>query len=226
MLATQIQRPIPKRLCHHTSLEAVKSILSDEDNQGICLRLVSNKCKNDDQEIKMGEYMLERIKEVIPPEVTILHKLKGYNDSASFSFMEGETTIGMLKKYGHYRLEFNLNCCVDVGLFGGLVDCEYVPQNRLKDYANDYCMLMRNKLDEIKKYNKEDCISLILASLDITSFIGYEMDVLAKVFSIKEVKWREEKEWRLVNSLEDNKSNVCYTADAKPYINCTFLRVY
>ena len=57
MLQSRIQRPIPKRLSHYTDLAALKSILSDQEGKGICFRAFSNKCKNDDQEIKMGEYM-------------------------------------------------------------------------------------------------------------------------------------------------------------------------
>lgn len=61
MLQSRIQRPIPGWLSHYTDLAALKSILSDQDGKGICFRAYSNKCKNDDQEIMMGKYMLERV---------------------------------------------------------------------------------------------------------------------------------------------------------------------
>ena len=105
MLQSRIQRPIPKRLSHYPDLAALKSILSDQEGKGICFRAFSNKCKNDDQEIKMGEYMLNRVREVIPC-ASILDRFSGYENSASISFMEGDVNGHMLEKYDSYRLEF------------------------------------------------------------------------------------------------------------------------
>ena len=98
MLQSRIQRPIPKRLSHYTDLAALKSILSDQEGKGICFRAFSNKCKNDDQEIKMGEYMLNRVREVIPC-ASILDRFSGYENSASIPFMEGDVNEHMLEKY-------------------------------------------------------------------------------------------------------------------------------
>ena len=78
MLQSRIQRQIPERLSHYTKKEALKSILSDESGNGICLRAFSNKHKNDDQEIKMGEYMLKRVREALPTNASLLHQLSGY----------------------------------------------------------------------------------------------------------------------------------------------------
>ena len=69
MLQSRIQKQIPERLSHYTNLEALKSILSDQDGKGICFRAFSNRCKNDDQEIRMGEYMLKRVREVTFPDL-------------------------------------------------------------------------------------------------------------------------------------------------------------
>ena len=46
---------MPERLSHYTNKEALKSILSDQEGKGICMRAFSNRCKNDEQEIRMGE---------------------------------------------------------------------------------------------------------------------------------------------------------------------------
>ena len=104
MLESRIQRQIPERLSHYTNLNALISILSDQDGKGICFRAYSNKCKNDDQEIVMGKYMLERVLEVLPSGVSLLNRFGGHEDTGSVSFMEGEVNEHMLE-YGHYRIE-------------------------------------------------------------------------------------------------------------------------
>lgn len=104
MLQSRMQRLIPERLAHYTNLGALKSILSDKEGRGICLRAFSNRCKNDDQEIRMGEYMLKRILETPSfPKASLLHQFCGYENTASVSFMEGDVNQHMLKKYGRYK---------------------------------------------------------------------------------------------------------------------------
>ena len=138
MLQSRIQKQIPERLSHYTNLEALKSILSDQDGKGICFRAFSNRCKNDDQEIRMGEYMLKRVREVLPTSASLLNQFGGYEDSGSISFMEGEVNQHMLKEYGCYRLEFDLRG-IGVGLLArGLIDCEYVPESELEEFADEY----------------------------------------------------------------------------------------
>ena len=107
MLRSIIQKQLPERLSHYTRIEELKSILSDKEGKGICFWAFSNRCKNDDQEIRMGEYMLKRVREVLPPSSTILNQFGGYEDSGSISFMEGETlhatlTDGSTKTVGYY----------------------------------------------------------------------------------------------------------------------------
>ena len=132
MLQSRIQRPIPERLTHYTDMTALKSILSDQDRKGICLWAFSNKHKNDDQEIKMGEYMLKRVRKELPTKSSLLHQLNGYENTASVSFMEGDVNQHMLDVYGRYRLEFDLRK-VGIGILSeGLVDCEYVDANALE----------------------------------------------------------------------------------------------
>lgn len=216
MLQSRIQRPIPERLSHYTDLISLKSILSDQERKGICLRAFSNRHKNDDQEIRMGEYMLKRVKEVLPPSSTMLNQFGGYESSASISFMEGEVNEHMLE-YGHYRLEFDLRG-IGVGLLaGGLIDCEYVAERELEEYADEYCELISNKFSSIPtrqaKFGKVS--PLVVANL--RDFLMMENDIMTKVFGLKEQHWSEEKEWRKVFELKP-KEAIRYN-NGKPYIN-------
>ena len=216
MLQPRIQRQIPQSLSHYTNLEALKSILSNQDGKGICLWAFSNKYKNDDQEIKMGEYMLKRIINVLPND-TSLHHFGGFENTASISFTEGEVNQHILDEYGHFRLEFDLrNLGVGI-LSGGLVDCEYVAESQLKDYADEYCEMICKTLHSIptlqEKYgkNSEPPIS------HLTNFIMMELDLVRKVFCLKEEKWSEEKEWRRIIELKPNEVNIHYHC-GKPYV--------
>ena len=154
MLQSRMQRPIPERLSHYTNLEALKSILSDQEGKGICLRAFSNRCKNDDQEIRMGEYMLKRVREVLPTNASLLNQFGGYENSASFSFNEGDVNEHMLE-YGQFRLEFDLRD-IGVGLLtDGIIDCEYVAESELEEYADEYCDLIANTFNSIPSLQKQ-----------------------------------------------------------------------
>ena len=216
MLQSRIQRPIPERLSHYTDLNSLKSILSDKEGQGICLWAFSNRHKNDDQEIRMGEYMLKRVRKVLPPSSTMLNQFGGYENSASFSFMEGEINNYMFKKYDHYRLEFDIRE-IGLGLLTrGLIDCEYVPESKLEEYADEYCEMISSTYKSIpslqKKFGK-------LSAPPINNLIGFiqmELDIMGKVFCLKEQQWNQEREWRLVFGLNDN-ANIHYH-NGKPYV--------
>lgn len=216
MLQSRIQRPIPERLSHYTNLEALKSILSDPEGKGICFRAFSNKCKNDDLETKMGEYMLNRVREVIPC-ASILDRFHGYDNSASISFMEGDVNEHMLVKYDPYRLEFDLRTLGVGFLAGGLVDCEYEPISQLEEYANEYCKMISSTFSSIHdlqiKYGKFSQQALN----KVVSFIMMENDIMQKVFCLKEEHWSEEREWRLVFELKPDDPNIRYQ-NKKPYI--------
>ena len=132
MLQSRLQKQIPERLSHYTNIEALKSILSDKEGKGICLWAFSNKHKNDAQEIKMGEYMLERVRATLLTNSLLINEFGGYDNTASLSFMEGDVNQHMLDEYGRFRLEFDLRK-IGIGILsGGLVDCEYVAENELK----------------------------------------------------------------------------------------------
>lgn len=211
-----MQRQIPERLSHYTSLESLKSILSDDDGNGICFWAFSNKCKNDDQEIRMGEYMLNRVKAALPSKSSLLYEFSGYENTASVSFMEGDVNQHMLDVYGRYRLEFDLRALGIGILTGGLVDCEYVSENDLKEYADEYCEMISSTLRSIpilqKKYGKKSVRSLN----PVIDFLMMEQDIMTKVLCLKEQKWSPEKEWRIVFEFKDDSEKCFY--NGKPFI--------
>ena len=215
MLQSRMQRQIPERLSHYTSLESLKSILSDDDGNGICFWAFSNKCKNDDQEIRMGEYMLNRVKVALPSKSSLLYEFSGYENTASVSFMEGDVNQHMLAVYGRYRLEFDLRALGIGILTGGLVDCEYVSENELKEYADEYCEMISSTLRSIpilqKKYGKTSAQPIN----NLVHFLMMEMDIMAKVISLKELKWSQEKEWRKV--IEFKEGAEVFEFNGKPY---------
>ena len=222
MLLAKRQKQIPERLSHYTGIEALKSILSDKEGKGICFWAFSNRSKNDDQEIMMGEYMLNRVLEVLPSSgFSLLKHFGGYENSASISFMEGEVNQHMLKEYGCFRLEFDLRN-LGIGIFTeGLVDCEYVANKELKEYADEYCEMIDKKycsiIDIQKKYGKSSPFVLSY----IEENIEMEIDIMQKVFCLKEKKWSEEMEWRKVFKLKKDDSNVHFLEE-KPYIKYYF----
>lgn len=216
MLQSRIQRKIPERLSHYTNIEALKSILSDQEGKGMCLWAFSNRHKNDDQEIRMGEYLLKRILETPSfPKASLLHQFGGYENTASFSFMEGEVNKHMLE-YGSFRLEFDLRE-LGVGILaGGLIDCEYVPESDLKEYADEYCNMIcqtyNSILDLQKKFGKISSPPIN----NLISFFMMENDIMTKVLGLKEQQWSEEMEWRKVFEFK-NKDEIRYH-EGKPYI--------
>lgn len=216
MLQSRIQRSIPERLSHYTNLEALKSILSDQEGKGICFRAFSNRHKNDDQEIRMGEYMLKRVLNVIPKGSTLLNRFGGYESSASISFMEGEINEHMLE-YGYYRLEFDLRK-IGVGLLaGGLIDCEYVAESELEVYADEYCEMINSKFNSIPALQEKYGNGFPLVFANLVDFFMMGNDIMTKVFGLKEQHWSEEKEWRKVFELKP-KEAIRYN-NGKPYIN-------
>lgn len=217
MLQSRTQRRIPERLSHYTNKEALKSILSDKEGKGICIRAYSNKCKNDDQEIRMGAYMHKRILEVFSG-ASMLQKFGGYENTASVSFMEGEVNQHMLDEYGHFRLEFDLRQ-IGVGVLpDGLIDCEYVAAEELEKYAHEYCKALCETYQSIpdlqKRYGKMSAPPIN----NLIQFLMMELDIMQKVFCLKEQKWSDEREWRKVFSLKTDDGSVLY-CNGKPYVN-------
>ena len=216
MLQSRIQKQIPERLSHNTRIEELKSILSDKEGKGICFWAFSNRCKNDDQEIMMGKYMLKRVREVLPTNASLLHQFGGYDNTASVSFMDGQVNKHMLDFYGNFRLEFDLRK-LGIGLLtGGLVDCEYVAENELEEYANEYCTLISSTLNSIPKLQETYGKMSAPPINNLIEFLMMEMDIMAKVICLKEQKWSEEMEWRKVIEMKPNESIHYY--NGRPYM--------
>lgn len=216
MLKSIIQKQIPDRLYHYTNIESLKSILSNKDGKGICFWAFSNKCKNDDQEIRMGEYMLKRVlNSPTYPHESLLHELSDYENTGSVSFMEGNVNQHMLDVYGHYRLEFDLRD-LGVGLIhGGLINCEYVAESELVEYADEYCKMICDTYNSIPRFqNKYGKMSRTSIST-LLSFYDMEFDIIWKVFGLKEEKWSVEGEWRKVIKFQDE----IHFFNGKPYVN-------
>ena len=216
MIQSRIQRQIPERLSHYTKIEHLYSILSNKEGKGICLRAYSNKHKNDDQEIKMGEYMLKRVIKALPMGDSILKRFSGYDDSASISFMEGEVNEHILE-YGHYRLEFDLRG-IGVGLLaGGLIDCEYVSESELKEYADEYCEMITSTFNSIPILQKTFGKFSVPPVNTLADFFMMENDIMTKVLGLKEQQWHEENEWRKVFELKTDNTEIFYH-EGKPYV--------
>ena len=161
--------------------------------------------------------MLKRILNAYSfPKASMLHEFKGYENTASVSFMEGSVNRHMLEKYGHYRLEFDLRKLGIGILTDGLIDCEYVAEGELKGYADEYCDMICNTYNSIptlqKKYGKMSASPIN----SLVSFIMMENDIMTKVLGLKEQQWSEEKEWRKIFELKD-KSAIRYH-EGKPYV--------
>ena len=201
MLQSRLQRQIPERLSHYTNKEALESMLSDKEGKGICLWAFSNRHKNDDQEIRMGEYMLKRILNSYSfPKASLLHKFGGYENTASFSFMEGEVNEHMLK-YGHYRLEFDLRE-LGIGLLNdGLIDCEDVSENELEEYADEYCEMICQTYNSISDLQKKYGKYSLFATNRIGGFFMMELDIIGKVLGLKEQQWSDERDMSFLDKL-------------------------
>ena len=131
--------------------------------------------------------------------------------------MEGEVNQHMLKEYGRYRLEFDLRA-IGVGVFsGGFVDCEYVAKENLDKYADKYCEMISSTFKSIPALQEKYGKFAAPAINKVSDFIKMELDIMGKVFSVKEEKWSKEKEWRKVFLLKPNGDNTHYFNE-KPYI--------
>ena len=155
----------------------------------------------------MGEYMLKRVRKALPTSASLLNQFSGYENTASVSFMEGDVNQHMLDVYGRFRLEFDLRK-LGIGLLsGGLVDCEYIAENELEEYADEYCEMISNTLVSIPKLQEKYGMMSAPPINNLFDFLMMEMDLMAKVICLKEQKWSEEKEWRKVHYL-----------NGKPYV--------
>lgn len=118
-------------------------------------------------------------------------------------------------EYGHYRLEFDLRE-LGIGLLtDGLIDCEYVPESELKEYANEYCEMICQTYNSIPDLQKKEGKYSPLVFDCIGGFLMMELDIIGKVLGLKEQQWSDEREWRIVFQLK--KDEILYH-DGKPYV--------
>lgn len=203
---------MPSRLSHHTSLAGLKGILSNKEGKGICFYAVSNMYKNDKEEINMGEYILQHVRNMFHTE-SILHKIGRYRESASVSFTEGESTSYMIGEYGKYRLDFDFREYEQIGnVFSeGFLNCEYVDNEDLSNYANEYARKLLEIYEQSKRYKA--------LAIDYIMMVN---DLICKIFTIKEIKWSKEKEWRKTVLLDESKSDTFFDSNNRPYLKVYF----
>lgn len=223
MLKNCIQKEIPFRLSHHTNIDGFKGILScDVPAYGeICFRAVSNKYKNDAREIEMGGYIQKVIKAALDKKgaKSIVQRINMYKNSASVSFMEGKTNRHMVKEYGEIRLEFDLNDSESIGI--DFMDCEYAHPIEIKSYAKEYSKLITETYSRIQDSQEHFGKSSAESINGLCSFLELEIDIIQKIFVLKEYKWHNEKEWRKVVFLVESSPEVMWTPgkDSRPYKN-------
>ncbi|MBQ0153362.1 MAG: hypothetical protein KBS70_01090 [Bacteroidales bacterium] len=221
MLSTEIYRLPPKSLYHHTNFKAMCGILSCGigADQEIGFRAVSNAWKNDDQEIALGEQLLNACK-IIPNKLipyTLFSKFNGYRNCGSVSFMEGPANQHMIDEYGPIRLCFDLR---DVDLSEAIWDmcsCEYVSASLMPQYSKEFAKEIVELLHNLEEKHKMfgDGADELLPNL--CTFFQCEIDILRKVFLIKEQKWECEQEWRIIREIVDNAPDTFYREDWAPY---------
>lgn len=217
MLKEVLNHKIPTCLSHHTSYEGLIGILTNNIGK-LTFRAVSNRYKNDPEEIKMGMYIFEKAKKEALPQ-SLLHRLKGYEDSASISFTEGEVNSHMISEYGLFRLDLDLREYASYGILDNFVECEYVAKKDLEEYANEYAIEIKNESLALLKAREQNSLANKLNS--IIEYYSSSFDLIAKVFSVKEESWKIEKEWRKVIQLNESDEDVKWV-NGKPYKNITF----
>jgi len=211
-------RSIPELLSHHTHFDSACSILGvlDEKDE-ICIRAVSNKTKNDPDEIKMGGYMHKKVCEYLNANgrKSMLQQFRGYENSGSVSFMEGKSSVYMIENYGKIRLDFDLRSVFSKNNY--FYECEYVDKNDIADYANEYISRFENNWNNIVSAKSGSSNNPVGGF--VINRIMMEEDIMAKVFCIKEKQWECEKEWRKIESLNETDTNVLYDDKKRPYKN-------
>jgi hypothetical protein len=91
-----------------------------------------------------------------------------------------------------------------------------VSKSELDEFADEYCEMISKTFNSIpslqEKYGKYS--PYVFANLG--DFFMMEIDIMRKVFCLKEQQWNEEREWRLVFGLNEN-TDIHYH-NRKPYV--------
>lgn len=219
MITNIMQKPIPACLGHHTSFKNLYSILTSGigKNQEICFWAFSNMYKNDEEEIELGL----KLQAIVDAEMrkisdkSMFQKAGGYKQSASISFMEGESTLYMLRNYGAFRLDFDFRHIEAIGL-ADFLDCEYVNKNDIEEYGLEYASMICTKFQEL--YNNRNNPERFSNS-NITNLFDYimmDIDLLRKPLIVKEYKWHNECEWRKIIQIKEGDVDI-YSKENRPF---------
>lgn len=179
----------PCRLFHYTKPTNIMSML-DAKCKSVCFWLKNNKDKNDENELKYGRELMERVRDYLNSidQPSLLNQISGFDNSYSASFTEGVLDDHMLKEYGTARLEFDFRKYNE-----RIYKCEYYTED---DLAELYKVMIGDlqSMEDINRNSRDD-----LKFLKICNLISLEYDLLTKISSIKlKDEWECEGEWRFV----------------------------
>lgn len=223
MIDKEFYRTPPEHLYHFTSINSLMSILSGGigNEREIAFRVVSNAFKNDPDEIYMGETILNTCKSIDSEftQYTCFSKFHSYKESGSLSFMEGEPNSHMLEEYGSYRLDFDLRNLQLDEVFWDLCNCEYVKRSEISQYASELAIDLEKRFNRLSLLKETPDNSSVELMLEVQSIIHFDIDILRKVFLIKEQKWQSESEWRIIREIKPADCRIQYRdTDGAPYI--------
>ena len=121
----------------------------------------------------------------------------------------------MINEYGKYRLDFDFRKHEQIGtVFSeGFLNCEYVSDEDLLDYAYEYTEELLQRY-ELAKENKAW----------VVDYIMIVNDLICKIFTVKKKKWEKEKEWRKTVLLDESKSDIFFDSNNRPYKKVYFPR--
>ena len=97
------------------------------------------------------------------------------------------------------------------------IDCEYVSESELKEYADEYCEMITSTFNSIPILQKTFGKFSVPPVNTLADFFMMENDIMTKVLGLKEQQWHEEKEWRKVFELKTDNTEIFYH-EGKPYV--------
>ena len=188
-LEAVVPRRIPNILYHYTDLDSALNIIQggDNDEHAICFLLKNASSKNDELELKLGNIIINKVKEVVKNSGfnSFLNNVEYDPDKIYFnSFTENdEVNEYMLEEYGNVRLEFTFSHLSDHRYFS---ECNYLFRDDADEIADAY--LSRFQVFKV--------------SPSLISYCQYIPDFLSLIYQVPFIKFREkwakESEWRHV----------------------------